>query len=108
MKVAITCQNRKSVSSHAGKCTYFLLFDTAVSMDEAAAVVALPPGEMMHARPLAEGHPLMAADALISGGIGDGMKRRWQQLSKRTYVSTELDPALALQAALQAWQNESE
>lgn len=101
MKVAITCQNRKTVSSHAGKCTHFFLFDTQKDMRQLERSIVLSPQQMFRHHRLNEEHPLMIADALITGSIGEGLIRQWQQAGKKVYVTAELDPVLALQTVCQ-------
>lgn len=106
MKVAITCQNRKTVSAHAGKCCYFLLFDTEKDLTQAEQAIVLQAQQMFRHQKLSNEHPLIIADALITAGIGEGLHKQWQQLGKKVYVSHEPDPVIALQAALDVWQTQ--
>ena len=98
MKVAITSQNRKTVSSHAGKCCHFFLFDTEKDMTQPEQSIILSPQQMFRHHWLNEAHPLMIADVLITGSIGENLFKQWQQAGKKVYVTAELVPVRALQA----------
>ena len=98
MKVAITSQNRKTVSSHAGKCTHFFVFDTEKDRTQPEQSIVLSPQQMFRHHRLNESHPLFMADALITGSIGENLFKQWQQAGKKVYVTAELDPVQALQA----------
>lgn len=105
MKIAMTCQNRRTVTPHAGKCTHFFLFDTEKDMRQPERSIVLSPQQMFRHQAFNENHPLAVADALVTAGIGDGLHRQWQQMGKQVYVTYELDPVKALQAAINKLNN---
>ena len=74
------------------------MFDTEKDMTQPEQSIILSPQQMFRHQRLNESHPLMIADALITGSIGENLFKQWQQAGKKVYVTTELDPVRALQA----------
>lgn len=77
MKIAITSQNRKTVSGHAGKCTRFYIFDVNENKEiEKKELFELDSEMMLHnhfhgPNPNAH-HPLFDLDVFITGDMGPG------------------------------------
>jgi predicted Fe-Mo cluster-binding NifX family protein len=77
MKIAITSQNRRTVSGHAGKCTRFYIFDINKEKEIVSKeLFELDPEMMLHNHfhgPNPEGdHPLFAMNVIITGDMGAG------------------------------------
>jgi predicted Fe-Mo cluster-binding NifX family protein len=101
MRIAVTSQNFRTITGHAGKTTHFLVFDASPDAPlEAARELALPPELMMHAFRGQADHPLRHVDAIITGGCGEGFVRRLGAWGVRVAVTGEADPAVAVQAFL--------
>jgi predicted Fe-Mo cluster-binding NifX family protein len=101
VKIAITSQNFRTITGHAGKTTHFLVFEG--SAGEALREVErldLPAELMMHAFRGTDGHPLQAVDALITGGAGEGFVRRLGAWGVRVAITSETDPTAAVRAFL--------
>jgi predicted Fe-Mo cluster-binding NifX family protein len=99
MKIAVTSQNFRTVTGHAGKTTHFLVFEA--SSDEPPREVErlqLPREQMMHEFNGVGAHPLQQMDALITGGAGEGFIRRLGVWGVRVAVTEETDPVTAVQA----------
>ena len=77
MKIAVTSQNRKTVSGHAGKCTRFYIFDINNNKEVLnKELLELDPEMMLHnhfhgPNPTAH-HPLFDMDVIITGDMGGG------------------------------------
>ena len=83
MKIAITCQNKKDVSGHAGKCTRFYIFDIKDNKEIVSKeFFELDPEMMLHNHfhgPTPEAHhPLFDMDVIITGDMGAGFPVKMQ------------------------------
>jgi predicted Fe-Mo cluster-binding NifX family protein len=63
MKIAVTSQNHKIVTQHAGRCRKFWIF----SIDK--KLLELPKTQSLHESSTHEPHPLDDIDVLITAGI---------------------------------------
>ena len=101
MKVAVTSQNFRTVTAHAGRTRRFLVF--AADLDRAPVEIGrfdLPPEMSMHEF-RGGAHPLDAVDILLTGGAGDGLIRKLGQRGVRVVVTGESDPATAVSELMQ-------
>lgn len=88
MKIAITSQNKKHITPHAGKCRKFWLLEIVDNELLSKALIELPKEESIRASgQLPE--ELYGIDKFITSGMGDGMKRRLQS-SNVDYEITEM------------------
>ena len=77
MKLALTCQNKKTLSGHAGKCTRFYIYEINDSKEIVSKeFFEIPPEMMLHNHfhgltPEAD-HPLFEMDVIITGDMGPG------------------------------------
>lgn len=94
MRIAITSQNFKTITNHAGKARRFLVFE-ANGQDLPVEVGRLDlPAEMsMHAYH-GEDHPLLLSDpeVLITQSAGQGLVQRLMRQGIRVIVTSESDP----------------
>jgi len=98
MRVAVTSQNFKTITGHAGKTRRFLLFEvdaagTPVEVDR----LDLPREMALHAYH-GDDHPLFALglDALVTQGAGQGFIRRLARHGVVVHATSESDPATAV------------
>jgi predicted Fe-Mo cluster-binding NifX family protein len=98
--IALTSQDRRKITQHAGQCRNFLLFDVVGSRIGEPRLVELPLGASWHDTPNHEPHALDGVDVLISGSIGDGLRRKLSQRGIRIVITTERSPRLAVQRYL--------
>ncbi len=103
MKIAVTSQNFRTVTGHAGKSRRFLIYE-ADGVDTPTEVDRLDlPKEMSLHDYHGDDHPLFEArvDAVITGSCGDGFVLRLGRHGVRVHATSEADPlsAAALVAA---------
>lgn len=88
MKIAITSQNKKHITAHAGKCRKFWLLDIVDNELVSKELIELPKEASIRASgQLPE--ELQGIDKFITSGMGDGMKRRLQ-FANIDYEITEM------------------
>jgi predicted Fe-Mo cluster-binding NifX family protein len=100
MKIAVTSQNRRAITEHAGRCRNFWVFDVDDGIILDSALVELTKESSFHDSSPHEPHPLDGVDVLISGGMGDGLRVRLARRGIEAIVTTERDPERAVQAWL--------
>ena len=100
MKIAVTSQNRKTITEHAGRCRKFWVFtiqDNAVADKQ---LLELPKEQSFHESSVHEPHPLDDIDVFITAEMGQGMVRRLARKSIKGLITTESDPETAVQLYL--------
>lgn len=101
MKIAVTSQNRKTITGHAGRCRNFWIFKVDGLTVQARSLLELPIEQSFHETPGDGPHPLDEIDVLISGGMGDNLHTRLKRRGIDTLITPETDPAQAVTAYLQ-------
>jgi predicted Fe-Mo cluster-binding NifX family protein len=99
MRIAVTSQNFRTVTGHAGRARRFIVFE---------ADGGAPPSEVgrldldadmaIHGYDPRAAHPLDDMDVLITGGAGEGFVRHMAARGVRVVATAETDPILAVQA----------
>ena len=102
LRVAVTSQNRKTVTEHAGKCRKFWVYETRGGQVTDKTLLELPLEQSLHASPDGQAHPLDGVDVLITAGIGDGLRQRLFAKGIETVVSSEPNPDAAVEALFAA------
>lgn len=97
MKIAIASQNRRTVSSHAGKCTHFWLLDTA---DGSWHSLLLSPAQLLCRGGDLADHPLREVDVVLAASAGRPLARRLGQLGILLSLTMENDPQAAVAQCL--------
>lgn len=97
MRIAVSSQNFRQVTGHAGHARRFLVFDvegtTAISLVDR---LDLPKELAIHGLDRSAPHPLYEMDVLITGGAGEGFKQRLAQRGVRVIATGETDPETAV------------
>lgn len=101
MKIAVTSQNRKTVTDHAGRCRRFWIYETAGGEVNGRTLLELPMEQSLHEHPEGVPHPLDEVNVLITGGMGRGLRERLQRRGILAVATTETDPDQAVAAWLQ-------
>lgn len=96
MRLAITSQNFRTITSHAGRARRFLVVDTGALSVEARRL-DLAPEFAMHGFDDAKVHPLDGVEVLITGSAGDGLARRLAKRGIRVVCTAETDPSRAVE-----------
>lgn len=100
MHIAVTSQNRKTVTGHAGKCRKFWVYEVEGQAVRDKHLLELPIEQSFHESNHAAPHPLDTVNVLISGGMGDGLQQRLKQRGILAVSTAETDPDRAVTAWL--------
>ena len=96
MKIAITSQNQRTVSGHAGKTTRFVVFEVedkkVVNKSKLELEVSNVLHEHFHGNP-APGyvHPVLEMDIVITGSMGPGFPVKMQANGIEAIMTDEKD-----------------
>ena len=101
MKIAVTSQNRRTVTGHAGKCRKFWIYHTENAEIVDKRLLELPIEQSLHESDNDAPHPLDEANVLISGGMGNGLQARLKRRGILAVATAETD----LDQAVSAWLN---
>jgi len=96
MKIAVTSQNRKTITEHAGRCRKFWVFSIENNSITNRELIELPKEQSFHDSSPHETHPLDEMDVLIAGGMGHGLMNRLQRKGIKGLVTKEDDPEKAV------------
>lgn len=99
MKIAVTSQNRKTVTGHAGKCRKFWVYEVDAGQTLSKTLLELPQTQSFH-ESHGQAHPLDDIDVLITGGMGEGLQRRLRQNGIEAAATSATDPDQAVAAWL--------
>ncbi|MFY9974249.1 MAG: nitrogen fixation protein [Chromatiaceae bacterium] len=100
MRIAITSQNFKTITGHAGKTRRFIVFETdGTSAPVEVQRLDLPSGMSLHDYH-GDDHPLftLGLDALVTQGAGDGFRARMARQGIDVHATSEPDPMVAVRA----------
>lgn len=100
MKIAVTSQNRRDVTEHAGRCRRFWVFEVDGLRVTDRRLLELPKEASFHEAGSGAAHPLDGVDVLISGGMGEGLRQRLARRGIEALVTTETHPEQAVRAWL--------
>lgn len=97
MKIAVTSQNRKSITEHAGRCRKFWVFITDNNKKIVnRELLELPKQQSFHESSQHESHPLNDIDILIAGDMGQGLMARLERKGIEGLITKERDPEKAV------------
>ena len=100
MRIAVTSQNFRTVTGHAGKTRRFLVFEAGADGDpKEIGRLDLPKEMSVHAAPPEAPHPLDDYDCVVTGSCGEGFPRKMARRHISVYVTDLTDPAEAARAA---------
>lgn len=99
--IAVTSQNFRTITGHAGKARRFLVYAVEENMSVCeTGRLDLPKEMAMHEFDDRFPHPLDGTAVLITGGSGDGFVRRMARRGIRVVATAETDPEAAVHAFL--------
>ena len=96
MKIAVTSQNRREITEHAGRCRNFWVFDVEDGRVASRNLLELPKEASFHDSSPHAAHPLDGVDVLIAGGMGSGLQARLARKGIEAVVTPEKDPDRAV------------
>ena len=107
MKIAVTSQNFRTVTGHAGRARRFLIYDAEPGAEPIEiARLDLPKELAMHEFHGAGPHPIDDVDVILSQGFGDGFARRAATRGIVAFATDKADPVEAVKAYLASEQTE--
>ena len=93
MKIAVTSQNRKSITEHAGRCRKFWVFVAENNKIVDKELLELPKDQAFHESSPHESHPLDDIDVLIAGqnatDVVEAAKEFKQAISDELFISAK-------------------
>ncbi|MEJ2609719.1 MAG: nitrogen fixation protein [Candidatus Thiodiazotropha sp.] len=100
MKIAVSSQNFRTITGHAGKSRRFII----IEQNEQGELVETGrldlPKEMSLHEFKGEVHPLFSFDVLITGSAGQGFIRRLTKQQVQVLCTSETDPVTAARAVV--------
>jgi predicted Fe-Mo cluster-binding NifX family protein len=100
MRIAITSQNRKTVTEHAGQCRKFWVYTAENGQIIDRQLLELTQAQSFHESSPRFSHPLDHVNVLITGSLGGELHNRLAQKGIQTIVTRESDPEQAVRAFL--------
>ena len=100
MQIAVTSQNRQTITEHAGKCRKFWVYQVEQSKVIGKQLIELPIEQTLHGNHHTLPAPLTGINVLISGGMGAGLYQRLMQSGILPVITTEEAPDQAIASFL--------
>ena len=100
MRIAISSQNLKSITTHAGKCRRFWVYDIDSGSCLGRQLVEIPIEQTFHASQGGMAAALSGVDVLITGSMGRGLRQRLKTNGVTAVVTGEKNPDIAVTAYL--------
>lgn len=100
MQIAISSQNSKTITAHAGKCRKFWIYDITQGRVSDKRLLVLPLEQTFHASHHDLAAPLATINVLITGSLGNGLYRRLREHGIQSIVTAEDNPDSAVDAFL--------
>jgi predicted Fe-Mo cluster-binding NifX family protein len=103
MNIAVTSQNFRTITGHAGKARRFLVYQTDANGDpQEIERLDLPKDQCFHEWHGRddEPHPADIADVIITAGCGGGFAQRMAKRGIRLETTAETDPKQAVRLFL--------
>ncbi len=101
MKIAVTSQNRRTITEHAGKCRKFWIYNIEQDQVTGRTLLELPIEQSFHESSPHESHPLDDVQVLIAASMGPGLQQRLAAKGITALMTSETDPDQAVAAYLQ-------
>lgn len=99
MRIAITSQNFRTVTGHAGRARRFIVFEAdGRAAPREVERLDLDADMAIHGFDHRARHPLDGMDVLITGGAGEGFVRNLAARGVQVVATPETDPLAAVQA----------
>lgn len=100
MQIAVTSQNRRTITEHAGKCRRFWIYALEKGVVTGKRFVELATDQSLHASAGQLADALAGINILITGGMGAGLHQRLMQSGILPVITMEEDPDVAVSALL--------
>ena len=100
LRIAVSSQNRKTVTDHAGRCRKFWVYEIRQNKVHNKTLRELTLEQTLHSSPLGDDHPLDDVHVMITAGMSPFLYQRLQRGGIKGYVTDESDPDKAVQMLL--------
>jgi predicted Fe-Mo cluster-binding NifX family protein len=101
MRIAVSSQNFRTVTGHAGQARRFIIFEaTEQELPREIERLDLDANMAIHGYDHSSGHPLDSMDVLITGSAGAGFVRHLGARGVQVVATAESVPELAVAAFL--------
>jgi predicted Fe-Mo cluster-binding NifX family protein len=105
MQIAVTSQNRKTITEHAGKCRKFWIYDLEMGVVTGKRLVEVSMEQGLHASSGLLAEPLAEINILITGSMGPGLHARlmprWP-LQNPPLMVTQTPPGRTVEIVMQS------
>ncbi len=96
MRIAVTSQNFRTITGHAGKARRFMILDAAgVKAPAVIGKLDLPRTMSMHEHPRGAPHPIDDVEVIVTAGCGAGFIAKMAERGIRVVTTAETDPIRA-------------
>ncbi len=96
MRIAVTSQNFRTITGHAGKARRFMILDAAgVAPPAVISKLDLPRTMSMHEHPRGAPHPIDDVEVIVTAGCGAGFIAKMAERGIRVVTTAETDPIRA-------------
>ncbi len=97
MKIAVTSQNRRTLTTHAGHCRRFWVYQISEQGEVEKQLLELEKEQVFHEVKDSDAHPLDDCDLIITGGHCPDFGRKMQARGLTALPTTVEDPDLAIE-----------
>ncbi len=97
-KIAISSQDKKTITGHAGKCRNFVIYTVDTEGNYTTKPLNLEKGEALHDsfQGTSQSNPIFDMDIFLTQSIGQGAIEKLATKNVRTYIIEETDPETAI------------
>lgn len=100
MKIAVTSQNKREITEHAGRCRKFWIYEVNEGKIDKKSLLELPKEQAFHNSSPNEPHPLDDVQVFLTGSMGRGLIQRLEAKSIEPIITKEKEPERAVAAYL--------
>lgn len=100
LRIAVSSQNRKTVTDHAGRCRKFWVYEIRKNKVDNKTLRELTLEQTLHSSQLGDDHPLDDVHVMITAGMSPFLYQRLQRGGIKPFVTDESDPDKAVQMLL--------
>ena len=101
LKIAVSSQNRKTITDHAGRCRKFWVYEIRGNKVDNKTLRELTLEQTLHSAQLGDDHPLDDVHVMITAGMSPFLYQRLQRGGIKPFVTEETDPDTAVQMLLE-------
>lgn len=101
LRIAVSSQNRKTVTDHAGRCRKFWVYEIRGNKVDNKTLRELTLEQTLHSSRLGNEHPLDDVHVMITAGMSPFLYQCLQRGGIKPFVTEETDPDKAVQMLLE-------